>query len=131
MGWCCWMRRGAFEWCNETAAEHFGFDPQRDALQSIRNLVRPEFSAYLTQNDYARDVVLEGRGSTPSPGAHPVHAHTHGEGRALLLSRDVTALSRPRPCGATSWANVSHEICTPLTVLTGFVETLQTLDLEG
>ncbi len=124
---------GRIEWCNETAAEHFGFDPQRDAMQSIRNLVRdPEFSAYLTQNDYAHDVVLEGRGSTPSrPVRVSVHVHTYGEGRALLLSRDVTALEQAEAMRRDFVANVSHEIRTPLTVLTGFVETLQTLDLEA
>ena len=122
---------GRIEWCNDTAAEHFGFDPQRDAMQSIRNLVRdPEFSAYLTQHDYAHDVVLEGRGSTPSrPVRISVHVHTYGEGRALLLSRDVTALEQAEAMRRDFVANVSHEIRTPLTVLTGFVETLQTLDL--
>ena len=124
---------GRIEWCNDTAAEHFGFDPQRDALQSIRNLVRdPEFNAYLVEHDYARDVVLEGRGSTPSrPVRVSVHVHTYGEGRALLLSRDVTALEQAEAMRRDFVANVSHEIRTPLTVLTGFVETLQTLDLEA
>jgi len=124
---------GRIEWCNDTAAEHFGLDPQRDALQSIRNLVRdPEFNAYLAEHDYARDVVLEGRGSTPSrPVRVSVHVHTYGEGRALLLSRDVTALEQAEAMRRDFVANVSHEIRTPLTVLTGFVETLQTLDLEA
>jgi len=124
---------GRIEWCNDTAAEHFGFDPQRDALQSIRNLVRdPEFNAYLAEHDYARDVVLEGRGSTPSrPVRVSVHVHTYGEGRALLLSRDVTALEQAEAMRRDFVANVSHEIRTPRTVLTGFVETLQTLDLEA
>ena len=124
---------GRIEWSNDTAAEHFGFDPQRDALQSIRNLVRdPEFNAYLAEHDYARDVVLEGRGSTPSrPVRVSVHVHTYGEGRALLLSRDVTALEQAEAMRRDFVANVSHEIRTPLTVLTGFVETLQTLDLEA
>ncbi|WP_243021352.1 phosphate regulon sensor histidine kinase PhoR [Simplicispira sedimenti] len=124
---------GRIEWCNDTAAEHFGFDPQRDALQSIRNLVRdPEFNAYLAEHDYARDVVLEGRSSTPSrPVRVSVHVHTYGEGRALLLSRDVTALEQAEAMRRDFVANVSHEIRTPLTVLTGFVETLQTLDLEA
>lgn len=124
---------GRIEWYNDTAAEHFGFDPQRDALQSIRNLVRdPEFNAYLAEHDYARDVVLEGRGSTPSrPVRVSVHVHTYGEGRALLLSRDVTALEQAEAMRRDFVANVSHEIRTPLTVLTGFVETLQTLDLEA
>src|SRR3990167_6894527 len=31
---------GRIEWCNETAAEQFGFDLQRDLRQQIGNLVR-------------------------------------------------------------------------------------------
>ena len=37
---------GRIEWCNLTAATHFGFDAERDRLQSIGNLVRdPAFAA--------------------------------------------------------------------------------------
>ncbi|MFN3377014.1 MAG: phosphate regulon sensor histidine kinase PhoR [Burkholderiaceae bacterium] len=123
---------GRIEWCNDTAAEHFGIDPQRDALQPIRNLVRdPQFSAYMTQRDYAHDVVLEGRSSTPSrPVRISVHVHPYGDGRKLLLSRDVTALEQAEAMRRDFVANVSHEIRTPLTVLIGFVETLQTLHLS-
>lgn len=124
---------GRIEWCNLTAAEHFGFDTARDAMQSIRNLVRdPEFVAYLTEGDFSHDVVLEGRGSSPSrPVRISVQLHTYGEGRGLLLSRDVTALEQAEAMRRDFVANVSHEIRTPLTVLMGFVETLQTLSLNA
>lgn len=39
---------GRIEWSNLTAANHLGFDPQRDLGQYVRNLVRnPAFTAYL------------------------------------------------------------------------------------
>src|SRR5258706_7582717 len=31
---------GRIEWCNQTAAQHFGFDAKRDVMQHIANLVR-------------------------------------------------------------------------------------------
>jgi two-component system phosphate regulon sensor histidine kinase PhoR len=101
-------------------------------MQSIGNLVRdPDFTAYLAGQDFARDVVLEGRFSTPSrPVRISVHLHPYGDGRTLLLSRDVTALEQAEAMRRDFVANVSHEIRTPLTVLTGFVETLQTLPLS-
>ncbi|HRL99267.1 MAG TPA: phosphate regulon sensor histidine kinase PhoR [Acidovorax sp.] len=124
---------GRIEWCNQMAASQFGFDAQRDVMQSIGNLVRdPDFTAYLTAQDFAHDVVLEGRASTPSrPVRISVHLHPYGDGRTLLLSRDVTALEQADAMRRDFVANVSHEIRTPLTVLTGFVETLQTLPLSA
>ena len=126
-------KEGRIEWCNAMAAAHFGFDSRRDALQSIRNLVRdPEFSAYFAAQDYSASVVLEGRGSTPSrPVRIAVQLHPYGDGRSLLLSRDVTALEQADAMRRDFVANVSHEIRTPLTVLMGFVETLQTLQLAA
>lgn len=121
------------EWCNQMAASHFGFDAQRDVMQSIGNLVRdPDFTAYLAAQDFGHDVVLEGRASTPSrPVSISVHLHPYGDGRTLLLSRDVTALEQAEAMRRDFVANVSHEIRTPLTVLAGFVETLQTLPLNA
>ena len=125
--------QGRIEWCNQMAANQFGFDAQRDVMQSIGNLVRdPEFTAYFSGQDFGRDVVLEGRFSTPSrPVRISVHLHPYGDGRTLLLSRDVTALEQADAMRRDFVANVSHEIRTPLTVLTGFVETLQTLPLTA
>ncbi|MFN4120486.1 phosphate regulon sensor histidine kinase PhoR [Acidovorax sp.] len=125
--------QGRIEWCNQMAANQFGFDAQRDVMQSIGNLVRdPDFTAYLAAQDFGSDVVLEGRFSTPSrPVRISVHLHPYGDGRTLLLSRDVTALEQADAMRRDFVANVSHEIRTPLTVLTGFVETLQTLPLTA
>jgi two-component system phosphate regulon sensor histidine kinase PhoR len=59
-----------------------------------------------------------------------VHLHRYGEGRKLLLSRDVTSVEQADVMRRDFVANVSHEIRTPLTVMSGFVETLQTLPLN-
>ncbi|MBU4423089.1 MAG: phosphate regulon sensor histidine kinase PhoR [Gammaproteobacteria bacterium] len=124
---------GRIEWCNQIAAVHLGFDAQRDVMQSIGNLVRdPDFGAYYAAHDFSHDVVLRGRDSTPSrPVRISVHLHPYGDGRKLLLTRDVTALEQADAMRRDFVANVSHEIRTPLTVLTGFVETLQTLPLDA
>lgn len=124
--------QGRIEWCNQIAALHFGFDVRRDVMQSIGNLVRePAFTAYFAAKQFTRDVVLEGRASTSSrPVRISVHVHPYGDGRKLLLSRDVTALEQAEAMRSDFVANVSHEIRTPLTVLAGFVETLQTLSLS-
>ena len=124
--------RGRIEWCNHIAAEHFGFDAQRDVLQHVTNLVRnPDFKAYMAQGDFSHDVVIPGSASTPArPVKLSVHVHSYGNQRKLLLSRDITAVELAEAMRRDFVANVSHEIRTPLTVLSGFVETLQTLPLK-
>ncbi|HEY0202178.1 MAG TPA: phosphate regulon sensor protein PhoR, partial [Burkholderiaceae bacterium] len=126
-------KQGRIEWCNQTAAQQFGFDIERDQLQPIGNLLRdPLFTAYYGRHQFSHEVVLTGPGSSA---AHPVRLsvqlHSYGEGRLLLLSRDVTALEQAEAMRRDFVANVSHEIRTPLTVLMGFIETLQTLPLDG
>ena len=124
---------GRIEWCNLTAAEHFGFDAQRDVQQLIGNLVRdPAFAAYYASGDYSQEIFIGGRSNLAGrPVKLSVHLHPYGEGRRLLLSRDVTALDQADAMRRDFVANVSHEIRTPLTVLSGFVETLQTLPLNA
>jgi len=124
--------QGQIEWFNQMAATHFGLDAQRDKLQHFGNLVRdPGFASYFASHDFNNELVMQGRESTPArPVKLSVHLHPYGEGRLLLLSRDVTAVEQAEVMRRDFVANVSHEIRTPLTVLGGFVETLQTLPLS-
>ena len=124
---------GRIEWCNQMATGHFGLDPRRDMLQHIGNLVRdPGFAHYQAAGDYSHEVVIPGPASTSSrPVRLSVHLHRYGEGRKLMMSRDVTALEQADAMRRDFVANVSHEIRTPLTVLAGFVETMQALPLEA
>lgn len=123
--------QGRIEWCNQTAADQFGIDPERDRLQQVSNLLRdPDFGDYYRAGLYEREVVIP---APRSPSLRTVRLavrlHAHGQGRKLLLSRDVTALEQAEAMRRDFVANVSHEIRTPLTVLAGFVETLQSLPL--
>jgi two-component system phosphate regulon sensor histidine kinase PhoR len=121
------------EWCNQISYAQFGFDAARDRMQNIGNLVRdPSFSHYLSAQDFSHDLILQGRDSTPGrPVRLSVQIYPYGDGRRLLLARDVTAQEQAEAMRRDFVANVSHEIRTPLTVLTGFVETMQTLPLSA
>lgn len=124
---------GCITWLNQTAAHHFGFDLQRDVLQQVSNLVRdPLFADYQAKGDFSHDVVIPGSASSGSrPVRLSVHLHPYGEGRSLMMSRDITALEQADAMRRDFVANVSHEIRTPLTVLGGFVETMQNLTLDA
>lgn len=125
-------RDANIEWCNFTAAQHLGFDPNRDIYQQIRNLVRdPAFIAFLSAGDYSESVEIDGRDATPGhPHRISIYIHVYGKGRRLMLTRDVTALEQAEAMRRDFVANVSHEIRTPLTVVSGFIETLLNLPLS-
>jgi two-component system, OmpR family, phosphate regulon sensor histidine kinase PhoR len=123
---------GRIEWFNQTAATHLGLDPARDQLQHLVNLVRdPGFAAYIAAGDYHGSVAMPARSHSSSlPVRISVQLHDYGQGKRLLLSRDITLFEQAEAMRRDFVANVSHEIRTPLTVLSGFVETLQTLPLD-
>lgn len=120
------------DWCNETAASHLGLDSIKDRMQHVVHLVRdPVFARYFAQSVHGSEVVIEGRGSSlVNAQKLSVHLHAYGEGRMLLLTRDITAVAQADAMRRDFVANVSHEIRTPLTVLSGFIETLQSLPLD-
>ncbi len=119
------------EWCNQTAASQLGIHPERDVMQRVGNLLRdPVFNAYMALEQPNEPVVMEGRGHrVDRPVRISVQRHRYGEGKQLLLTRDVTMVEQAEAMRRDFVANVSHEIRTPLTVLSGFVETIQTLAL--
>ena len=127
--------QGRIEWCNQTAASHFGIDAERDVLQHLANLVRdPGFVSYLASWNYSRDVVIDAthaRGQSGHALRLSVQVHPYAGNRRMLLTRDITALEQAEAMRRDFVANVSHEIRTPLTVLAGFVETLQNLPLDA
>jgi two-component system, OmpR family, phosphate regulon sensor histidine kinase PhoR len=120
------------EWCNQTAAHQLDLDAQRDVQQHIGNLVRqPDFTSYLGEGSYDHEVVFSAAQSNAKrPIKISAQLHPYGEGRKLMLTRDVTAIELAEAQRRDFVANVSHEIRTPLTVLSGFVETLQNLPLD-
>jgi two-component system, OmpR family, phosphate regulon sensor histidine kinase PhoR len=125
-------KNGQIEWCNLTAASHYGLNPKADISQHIGNLVRdPDFATYFASEDYVNEVTITGQNRVTNRSTRlAVHIHPYGQGKKLLLSNDVTSIEAAEFMRRDFVANVSHEIRTPLTVLSGFVETLQTLDLD-
>jgi two-component system phosphate regulon sensor histidine kinase PhoR len=59
-----------------------------------------------------------------------LQAFPYGQSRHLLLVQNVTDLQKADAMRRDFVANVSHEMRTPITVLMGFLETVQSLDLE-
>ena len=117
------------EWCNAIAEQFLGLQFKRDALQRIHYIVRkPEFVQYMMSRQYEEPVVLEKMGSASSLILR-LQVFPYSENRRLILIQDITDLSKAEAMRRDFVANVSHEMRTPLTVMMGFLETVQTLEL--
>lgn len=118
------------EWCNAISERFFGLSFKRDALQRINFLIRrPEFVQYLYKRQFEEPLLLERMGSTANLSLM-LQAFPFGDKRHLLLIQDVTDLQKADAMRRDFVANVSHEMRTPITVLMGFLETMQSLDLD-
>jgi two-component system phosphate regulon sensor histidine kinase PhoR len=118
------------EWCNAIAESFFGLSFKRDAMQRINFLIRrPEFVQYLNKRQFEDPFLLERMGSDSNLSLM-IQAFPFGDKRHLLLVQDVTDLQKADAMRRDFVANVSHEMRTPITVLMGFLETVQSLELE-
>ncbi len=116
-------------WCNETAQAHFGLNAARDTGQVIHNLVRdPDFVSFIKERHTDFSTLIR------SPKNNRLflllQRVKYGEDQTLILSRDITEREKLERMRRDFVANVSHELKTPLTVLLGFLETLQELNLN-
>jgi two-component system phosphate regulon sensor histidine kinase PhoR len=118
------------EWCNSIAERFFGLIFKRDVMQRINFLIRrPEFIQYLNKRAFEEPLLLERMGPDSSLSLM-LQAFPFGQNRHLLLVQDITDLQKADAMRRDFVANVSHEMRTPITVLMGFLETVQSLDLK-
>ncbi|WP_231971170.1 phosphate regulon sensor protein PhoR [Polynucleobacter necessarius] len=117
------------EWCNEIAEHFFGLIFKRDVMQRINFLIRrPEFIQYLNKRNFDDPLLLERMGPDSNLSLM-LQAFPFSQKRHLLLIQDIMDLQKADTMRRDFVANVSHEMRTPITVLMGFLETIQSLDL--
>lgn len=114
----------ALEWINPAAEEHLGLEHARDRGSAVCNLIRePGFADYLAGDLFETPLQLH---SSRHPGRiYSLRIVPFGSSRKLLVSRDITQYKRLEAIRTDFVANISHELKTPLTVVSGFLETLQ------
>jgi two-component system phosphate regulon sensor histidine kinase PhoR len=118
------------EWCNSIAERHFGVNAKRDAMQRITHILRkPAFVQYIIRQNYREPVRLTNMGIFEQF-TLDVQIFPYGDKQKLLLSQDVSQIEKTDSMRRDFVANVSHELKTPLTVLSGFLETVQELELN-
>ena len=118
------------EWCNGIAEQHFGINAKRDAMQRITHILRkPAFVQYIIRQNYREPVRLTNMGMFEQF-TLDVQIFPYGDKQKLVLSQDVSQIEKTDSMRRDFVANVSHELKTPLTVLSGFLETVQELELN-
>jgi two-component system phosphate regulon sensor histidine kinase PhoR len=109
--------------CNAAAQDLAGFDARQDRGQRVDYILRaPKFIKYLKGGDYSSAIEI------PSPVRDGAWLHcklvAYGAGQRLLLIRDVTERRRLTAMRREFVANASHELRSPLTVISGYLDSL-------
>jgi two-component system phosphate regulon sensor histidine kinase PhoR len=108
-------------WFNRTAAELLGLRRKVDVGIPIANLVRdPEFVACLARPGPGRGAVIRAPGADAWVAVFVIPAGP----QFLMLVRDVTREVRLEEMRKDFVANASHELRSPLTVISGYVDEL-------
>ena len=111
-------------WMNQLAESLMFLSQDKDTGKPIEHMVRePEFVAYLQQNDFSEPLMYHP--SRKEDAFYMISVIDYGHERSLLAIRDLTRLEKLEKVRRDFVANVSHELKTPLTVISGFIETLQ------
>ena len=118
-------RYNLVQWFNRAAEEMHGIVGTRRPIDHF--IRQPEFTRYLDAGDFRGPIHLSLPGR---PGRiFSLRLVPTPESYRLLITRDVTEQNKLDAMRRDFVANVSHEVRTPLTVVSGSIETLIDLDL--
>jgi two-component system, OmpR family, phosphate regulon sensor histidine kinase PhoR len=110
-------------WFNRMAARLLNLRRTGDLGMRIENLLRePEFVRYLAGQDYSNPIVIRPTGGEDCDLS--LQVAPYGDGQLLLLVSDVSRQMRLEAVRRDFVANASHELRSPLTVISGYLETL-------
>jgi len=111
------------DWFNSAAGRYFSLRRGTDAGARLTNLVRhPGLLNFLESGDFGKVLPLPPLRANDS--TLSVQVIAFGADQKLILARDITHVEKLEHMRSDFVANVSHELKTPLTVVSGFIETL-------
>ncbi len=114
-------RDNEIQWFNAASKQLLGFDARRDLGQRIDNLLRhPDFVNHLEVGSGEITIPKPGEGG----GRLAVQVIPYSRNQRLAIFRDVTREHRLEQTRRDFVANASHELRSPLTVLSGYLEAM-------
>lgn len=113
---------GVILWMNAAAARFLGLENPGDVGRRLAHLVRvPEFQAALARKPPKGELEIVS-GAGPALKALSVYLAPYGKSRILVSVRDISRVKRLEQMRRDFVANASHELRSPLTVLSGYLE---------
>jgi len=109
------------EWFNPAASHMFQLRSQHDVGQRIDNLVRqPKFTNYLMKKKFEKPLEFQINQQQVLLNITP-----YGNSQHLLSARDITQRNQLDEMRRDFISNASHELRTPITVMSGYIEMLR------
>ncbi len=115
------------EWFNSASRQLFGLRSSLDIGQRVDNLIRqPEFIKYLSRREFDKPLEFENNHKKLL-----LNITGYGGGQYLLSATDITLQTQLDDMRRDFISNASHELRTPITVMSGYIEALQNNDDES
>lgn len=109
------------EWVNPIATSVLGISYPKDTGQKINNLIRhPSFQHYLDRSNYSKSITLPSPSKTDK--TLTIQVIPFGYKQKMIFCRDISHITKLEEMRTNFVSNVSHEMRSPLTVLTGYLE---------
>ena len=109
-------------WANKRAKTMFGVDSIKDKTQPIQYIFRnTEFTAYLDAEEYDQPIHIKTKNIIEDI---EIRIISFGKLQKLIIGKDISVIIKNESIRKEFVSNFSHELKTPLTVITGFIETL-------
>lgn len=109
------------EWVNPIATSVLGISYPKDIGQKINNLIRhPSFQHYLDRSNYSKSITLPSPSKTDK--TLTIQIIPFGYKQKMIFCRDISHITKLEEMRTNFVSNVSHEMRSPLTVLTGYLE---------
>lgn len=114
-------QQNEIEWVNPIASSLLGITYPNDSGQKITNLIRhPDFQRYLNKKNYSKTITI------PTPdnvdNILTLQIIPFGYKQKMVFCHDITHIHKLEEMRTNFVSNVSHEMRSPLTVLTGYLE---------
>lgn len=117
-------KKDRIEWWNRSAVTLLGLLPEQKMRPLTEVITQPEFQRFYANCAADQSLKLEAR-ATNRILEYRIHRFGENERERVLIARDITANEKFDQMRQTFLANASHELRTPITVIHGFLETLQ------